>query len=431
MALRRNTDRSPGCRAAFKLWTRIQERNEPGDRSPHNNWQVVESTGPPLGVSVRKSGNRIAFLPDRMNSLFRSNALIKLDRLSILSSILRRAGLGFACLAYAGIASAAVPVVQGRWEFVVTSGDLTSQTDAMGQSIFSTYLLQTPGGTVLTNISQFTTDTVACDTESYNNVTVAGSSVDALGDVVVDFAVTLSGQTPFHYVFTGVLAQGPPKVITGTYQRSAGGCTQGSLGTLTPDGTFTATWFPDLSGTWVGAFDAPDVGTGPVAVAASFTLTTNSDKTLSGSINILGTGLTAVSGAACIVNPVTLQPNMAEGISQSSGVGFGLFGTDASGTRVWVNAMATNPDGSIAAIGEDNPLAPGTTGTINDGTNNAYTAFYGITGGPCDGLGGGDAPFLLVTKTKKVSKRQDGQHDRDEQRGQHGRHNPSPRSSDR
>ena len=357
--------------------------------------------------------------------------MIKLDRLSILSSILRRAGLGFACLAYAGIASAAVPVVQGRWEFVVTSGDLTSQTDAMGQSIFSTYLLQTPGGTVLTNISQFTTDTVACDTESYNNVTVAGSSVDALGDVVADFAVTLSGQTPFHYVFTGVLAQGPPKVITGTYQRSAGGCTQGSLGTLTPDGTFTATWFPDLSGTWVGAFDAPDVGTGPVAVAASFTLTTNSDKTLSGSINILGTGLTAVSGAACIVNPVTLQPNMAEGISQSSGVGFGLFGTDASGTRVWVNAMATNPDGSIAAIGEDNPLAPGTTGTINDGTNNAYTAFYGITGGPCDGLGGGDAPFLLVTKTKKVSKRQDGQHDRDEQRGQHGRHNPSPRSSDR
>jgi hypothetical protein len=358
--------------------------------------------------------------------------VIKFYGLSSLTSILRRAGLAFACLASAGIgiASAAVPVVQGRWEFVVTSGDLASQTSTMGQSIFSTYLLQTPGSPVLTNIPQFTIDTVACDTQSYNNVTVADSSIDALGNVVVDFTVTIAGPTSFHYVFTGALAQGPPKVITGTYQRSAGGCTQGNLGTATPDGTFTATWFPDLSGTWVGAFDAPDVGSGPTSVAASFSLTANSDKTLSGTVNIIGSGLTASSGAACIVNPVTLQPNMAEGISQSSGAGFELFGTDANGTRVWVNAVATNPDGSVAAVGEDVP-ADGNNGTVNDGTNNAYTAYYGITGGPCDGFGGGDAPFLLVTKTKKVSKRQDGQHDHDGQRGPHGRSNPSVRSTER
>jgi len=303
----------------------------------------------------------------------------------------------------------------------------------MGQSIFSTYLLQTPGSTALTNISPFTFDTVACDTQSYNNVTVADSTIDASGNVVVDFTVTLSDQTSFHYVFTGVLAEGPPKVITGTYQRSAGGCTQGSLGTATPggDGTFTATYFPDLSGTWVGAFDAPDTGNGPTGVTASFTLTTNPDKTLSGTIDILGSGLVSpTSGTACIATNgtgtrrITLQPNMAEGVSQSSGAGFELFGTDSVGTRVWVNAMATNSDGSIAAVGEDNPLN-GTAGTGNDGTNNAYTAFYGITGGPCDGFGGGDAPFLLVTKSKKASKRQDGQ------RGQHGRNNPLSRSSER
>lgn len=368
--------------------------------------------------------------------------MIKFYRLSSLTSILRRAGLAFACLASAGvgIASAVVPVVQGRWEFVVTSGDNPSQLSTMGQSIFSTYLLETPGSTVtvLTNISQFTIDTVACDTQSYNNVTVADSSINDQGNVVVDFAVTLSGQTPFHYVFTGVLAQGPPKVITGTYQRSAGGCTGGNLGTANPDGNFTATWFPDLSGTWMGAFDAPDVGSGPVGVSASFTLTTNADKTLSGTIDILGSGLVSpTSGAACIATTgtgtrtITLQPNMAEGVSQSSGAGFELFGTDSVGTRVWVNAMATNPDGSIAAVGEDNPSPTSTTGTVNDGTNNAYTAFYGISGGPCDGLGGGDAPFLLITKTKKVSKRQDGQHDQDGQRGQHGRNNSLSRSSER
>jgi hypothetical protein len=344
------------------------------------------------------------------------------------TSIIRRASLAFACLASASIASAAVPVVAGRWEFVVTSGDNSSQLSQMGQSIFSTYLLQTPGSPALTNNSLFTTDTVACDTESYNNVTVANSSVDDLGNVVVDFTITVSGQTPFHYVFTGVLKQGPPKVITGSYQRSAGGCTQGSLGTSTPDGSFTATWFPDLSGTWVGAFDAPDFGSGPVAVSASFTLSTNTDQTLSGTINIIGSGLTSTSGAACIVNPVTLQSNMAEGISQTSGAGFELFGTDANGSHVWVNAVATNTDGSIAAVGEDDP--PSNEGTANDGTNNAYTAYYGITGGPCDGLGGGDAPFLLVTKHKKERKDHDRQHGHDGQRGQHGLKNTPMRSKE-
>lgn len=342
-------------------------------------------------------------------------------------SILRQAGLALACLASAGMASATVPVVQGRWEFVVTSGDNSTQLTTMGQSVFSTYLLQSTDGTSLTNISAFTYDTVACDTLSYNNITVANSTVDGSGNVVVDFTVTLSGQTPFHYVFTGVLAQGPPKVITGTYQRSAGGCTQGNLGTGTPDGNFTATWFPDPSGqTWMGAFDAPDVGTGPTGVSASFTLTTNPDKTLSGTITILGNGLVNSSGVACIApdnspshnQTITLQP-LAIGVSQAAGAGIELFGTDVNGTQVFVNAYASNPDGSVAAVGE-NP--PSTAVTANDGTNNAYTAFYGITGGPCDGLGGGDAPFVLVTKTKKLTNGQDGQHGRDGQHGPRGGH---------
>jgi len=120
---------------------------------------------------------------------------------------------------------------------------------------------------------------------------------------------------------------------------------------------------------------------------------------------------------------------MAEGVSEPAGAGFELFGIDVNGTHVWVNAYATNPDGSIAAVGEDNP--PSSTGTVNDGTNNAYTALYGITGGPCDGLGGGDAPFLLVTKTKKVPKGRDGQHGRDGHRGPRDGHTSSLRSTER
>jgi hypothetical protein len=362
--------------------------------------------------------------------------VINFNGLSKFGSILRQAGLAFACLASAGIASATIPVVQGRWEFVVTSGDNSTQLNTMGQSIFSTYLLQ--NNAVLTNISAFTYDTVACDTQSNNNITVTNGMVNDLGNVVVDFAVSLTGQTPFHYVFTGVLAQGPPKVITGTYQRSSGGCTNGSLGTGTPDGTFTATFFPDPSGqTWMGAFDAPDVGAGPSGVSASFTLTTNAtDKTLSGTINILGSGLVNSSDVACIApdsmgnRTITLKP-IPEGVSQPAGAGIELFGTDVNGTQVFVNAFASNPDGSVAAVGEDNPADVSPSGTVNDGTNNAYTAFYGITGGPCDGLGGGDAPFVLVTKIKKPKKSHDGPHGRDGLRGMQGRSNPSPAFNDR
>lgn len=301
-------------------------------------------------------------------------------------------------LSTSAVALSSVQTIQGRWEFAITSGDTNTQLNSMGQSTISTYLLQ--NGSSLSNIVAFTTDTIACDTQSDNNVTVSSGSIDAQGNVVVSFTITLAGQTPFQYVFTGVLTPGTstsPTVITGTYQRTAGGCTQGSLGTGTPDGNFVATYFPDLSGTWDGQFDGPDMGSGPTGVPASFTLTTNADETLSGTVS--APGLTNTVGDACFAGPVTLQTGMPEGVSEAAGVAFQLFGTDANGTRAWVLGWATNPDGSTAAVGEDNP-ADGNNGTVDDGTNNSYSAYYGISGGPCDGLGGGDAPFKLVAKKK-------------------------------
>ena len=35
---------------------------------------------------------------------------------------------------------------------------------------------------------------------------------------------------------------------------------------------------------------------------------------------------------------------------------------------------------------------------MNNRTNNELVLYYGITGGPCDGFGGGDAPFHPVVK---------------------------------
>lgn len=336
-------------------------------------------------------------------------AVSKMNRTLRLCPAVRALGLLVLCLFAASVASAAVPVIQGRWEFAITSGDTTTQLSTMGQSSISTYLLQS--GSTLTNIVYFTSDTILCDPVSQNNVTVANSSVDASGNVSITFTFSFVDQPSFQFVFTGVYtagAAGAPTTITGTYQRSAGGCTQGNLGTGNPDGTFTATYFPDLAGTWAGAFDA-NGGQGPLGVPATFTLTTNADKTLSGTVS--SPGLMNTNNVACFSSVITLQPVTGAGVSEAAGVAFQLYGTDTNGTEAWVLGWATNPDGSTAAVGEDDP-ADAPNGTVNDGTNNTFKAYYGISGGPCDGLGGGDAPFQLLTLKK--SKHDDHHHDRKE-----------------
>jgi len=324
------------------------------------------------------------------------------------------------CFLPATVTMAVNPVAQGRWEFAITSGDPTSQTDAMGQSTISTYLLQS--GSTLTNIVGFTTDTIACDTASQGNVTAVGS-IDGSNNVVITFTFAVPSGN-FQFAFTGVLSPGTgssPTTITGTYQRTAGGCTQGNLGSGTPDGDFAATYFPDLTGTYIGAFDAEPGTSGPSSVPATLTLTTNADETLSGTVS--ATGLINSDSVACLSGVVTLQTGMPEGVSYAAGVAFQLWGRDTNGTSLWVLGWATNPDSSTAAVGEDDP-ADGTNGTINDGTNNTYTAYYGISGGPCDGYGGGDAPFHLVThkKSKKIERHDPHRHGRYESEAEEKEH---------
>ena len=169
------------------------------------------------------------------------------------------------------------PSIQGRWEFAITSGDTPTQLSQMGQSTISSYVMQS--GTVLSIISAFNANTLACDTNAGSNASLSGSTIDAYGNVIMNFTFTEPGSATFHVVFTGTLYSGTPAVITGTYQRMACVCTMGSLGSGTPDGNFTATYFPDISGTLNGAFEAPDTGVG-TGSPATFVLTTNADKSL-------------------------------------------------------------------------------------------------------------------------------------------------------
>jgi hypothetical protein len=89
-------------------------------------------------------------------------------------------------------------------------------------------------------------------------------------------------------------------------------------------------------------------------------------------------------------------------------VGISVFAQDPAGTQIWLNGYAAKPNNDSAAVGENFLTATdtGSSMTTDNGTNNNIIFFYGVSGGPCDGLGGGDAPFHPIKKkTQRITRR--------------------------
>ena len=302
----------------------------------------------------------------------------------------------------------------GRWEFVVTSGDTQYALDVMGQATFSTYL--SLSGTTLSGDSQQTTNTTAAEIYCCND-TVAGTFTKHNGTTtaMVEFSVPTNssiGQLAFNYTFTGTYNANPKNsagpTITGTYTTNV------SSAYSNGSGTFVATWFPDFAATpqsYIGGLAGPDDGSGPSDVPTVLTLGTNpSTHDLIGTVSIPGL---MSDGAACFVGPLTIQTvdNPAllgvgggangVGVPFASGVSINLFAQDSAGTQLSLFGYSAKPDGNSAAVDESSLTdtdSDGDTTTTDNGTNNELILYYGITGGPCDGFGGGDSPFHPVKK---------------------------------
>jgi hypothetical protein len=320
----------------------------------------------------------------------------------------------------------------GRWEFVVTSGDTEYELDLIGQATFSTYL--SLSGTALSGDSQLTTNTTAAELYCCND-TITGTFTkhDGTTTAVVKFSVPANpanGQVAFNYTFTGTYNANPDDsngpTITGTYTTNAGSTySNGS-------GTFVATWLPDFPATlqeYMGGLAGPDDGTGPTDVPATITLGTNpTSHDLFGTVSI--PGLTS-SGAACFAGTLTIQtldnsglvgigtaPN-GVGVPFASGVGISIYAQDSAGTQLSLFGYSAKPNENSAAVDESylaNTDNDGDTTTTDNGTNNVLILYYGITGGPCDGFGGGDSPFHPVKKYKHHKRSEHNHGDRDQTR---------------
>jgi hypothetical protein len=298
----------------------------------------------------------------------------------------------------AGLASACEPTIQGRWEFAITSGATQYQLDNMGQPQISTVLLQ--NGSTLTNVPIFTQNAILQDVVGFNNVTATGT-IDEHGCISITFVVGNGGdssQAVFEYVFTGKLGrQDGATVITGTYTTTESSTyTNGS-------GTFTATFFPNFTGAlYAGTLDGPDNGPGPANIPFNINPTTNPDYSVSGTVNVFD--FTDGHGNACFAGPLTMVSGLGgEGDAAfATGVRLDIIAKDSAGSILWLNANSVEPDGfSPAAVAEEyDHTTPLPTNLSNAGTNNEYAAYYGITGGPCDGFGGGDSPLHLVRHHK-------------------------------
>jgi len=304
----------------------------------------------------------------------------------------------------ATFASASTPNVQGRWEFVTLTGDTPTQLNQSGQSVLSTYLLQS--GSTITNIKNVTTDFFLDDAVGYNTVVITGTA-------------NLNGTVNLTVVFNNSATNKPTLNYTGTYSTSSGYTkltgSFTSTGQYTTNGTFVATFFPDFTGqSYSGALDGPDTGSGPTEVPASFTMAMNSDHTLKVTNFQVSAPL-----AACFVPPFHTindpDPRFSGTPTNASGVSISIYLEDTVGGKIWLNGYSILGDGkNTAAFGElygDGTAYP-TTGLGSVGTNNTYEVYYGITtNNSCNGLGGGDAPFQV--QVPRTHRHVDGDHDRD------------------
>jgi hypothetical protein len=316
--------------------------------------------------------------------------------------------------------------VPGRWEIVHTSGDNAAQT-ALYPGGFATFLRAGGSGNTY---GTFANSICVIDAENYNIVPTWTSTLGI--NYVITITVNNLGLGPnFSFIYNGTynpLTPVPGDVfhliptITGTYSSvgDVSACNNGS-------GNFTATLLPTISsGSASGALDAMAADNGsPFDATVNATITFSAPPVpgqIAGTV-ALATNPTfhlnpcfATTGS--VVNPLTINPNkssqsgafeyiFAEGLDPYgvattlflNGASVNLYTTPPANTDPNATQITSTQWAATAAIGEDNPAAPGTTGVHNDGTNTAMVFPYGIMGGVCNDAGGVDAPFFFLSGT--------------------------------
>jgi hypothetical protein len=275
----------------------------------------------------------------------------------------------------------------GRWHVQTLSGDQPAQV-ATGKPVSFDDVFEC-ASTACGGIQVFAHDSTICDPVDFENT----SSGFVINGTTGAFQFGVSGGFGdfFVYTFVGTLsevhavASGFTSLvsasITGTYGSTPGGCNNGLA---VDQGTFIATWYPPMAGTFYGVLvpvSEPSFG-----VELALTQAVNGGLTgtaTTGRIQRLRDEFVFVPiQSACFDSTVlTITQGSERPANGAAGDLFQVRAVDAAGNSVSLSGIATET-----------------------GSNSGYSVQYEISGGVCSGQSVNNAAFTSVTLPKATDR---------------------------
>jgi hypothetical protein len=277
----------------------------------------------------------------------------------------------------------------GRWHVQTLSGDQPAQVAAGNPVSFDGAFECT--STACGGIQVFAHDSTICDPVDFENI----SSGFVINGTTGAFQFGVSGGFGdfFVYTFVGTLfevhtvASGFTSLLsasmTGTYGSTPGGCNNGLA---SDQGTFIATWYPPMAGTFYGVLVPVNVSEPAFGVELALTQAVNGGLTgtaTTGRILRLRDEFVFVPiPSACFDSTVlTITQGPEPGINGAAGDLFRVRAVDAAGNFLTLSGIATEI-----------------------GSNSRYSVQSEILGGVCSGQNVNGASFISVTLPKPTDR---------------------------
>jgi hypothetical protein len=164
--------------------------------------------------------------------------------------------------------------------------------------------------------------------------------------------------------------------ITGTYGSTPGGCNNGLA---VDQGTFNATWYPPMAGTFYGVLVPVDVSKPVFSVELALTQAVNGGLTGTATtgriLRLRGKLIFVPIQSACFDSTIlTITQGPVLGINGAEGDLFQVRAVDAAGNFLSLSGIATEI-----------------------GSNSRYSVHYDISGGACSGQSVNNTAFMSVT----------------------------------
>jgi hypothetical protein len=276
----------------------------------------------------------------------------------------------------------------GRWHVQTTSGDQPAQV-ATGKPVTFDAWFEC-NGTACGGVQIYAHDSTICDPIGFENMS-SGFVIDGTTGAF-QFGVSGGFGDFFIYTFEGTLSEThtvtngvtslASATIGGSYGSTPGGCNDGLV---LDQGTFLATWYPAMSGTFYGIVVPANVTVPPFGVELALTQSANGTLTGTATTGRLlrlryGQIFEPIQSACFTSTTLAVTQQIGTKITGASGNLFQFSAVDGVGNSLSLEGVA-----------------------LEIGSNQAYTVQSGILGGVCHGASASLSIFRLLAPPRGVN----------------------------